>query len=236
MGWRSVAASGIALIMLSACGAAHGDFNDSSAGPSPVVLKDTSAAQLSVIVALNVGGYDNTTRDRTLVDLMIQADGHPVRFVAGEKVACGEVALKGFTGSFEGSFATASIADRVMTCTYTSGQRSASLTFRVPKQLVILSPREHDQVPRGRSTIVSYTGSADPTIWVVALSKMHKAFAQPGASLTSATIDTSSFTADDGSIALADPNNIPLPDLQAGQFKSASGSAHRTTMVSVVWI
>lgn len=35
MGWRSVAASGIALITLNACGAAHGDFTGSSAGPSP---------------------------------------------------------------------------------------------------------------------------------------------------------------------------------------------------------
>jgi hypothetical protein len=123
-----------------------------------------------------------------------------------------------------------------MTCTYTSGQQSASLSFRVPNQLVILSPREGEQVPRGRSTIVSYTGSADPTIWVVALSKMYKAFAQPGANLTSATIDTSSFTAGDGSIAMTDPNNFPLPDLQASQFKFASGSARRTTMVSVVWV
>jgi hypothetical protein len=65
---------------------------------------------------------------------------------------------------------------------------------------------------------------------------MYKAFAQPGANLTSATIDTSSFTAGDGSIAMTDPNNFPLPDFQASQFKSASGSARRTTMVSVVWV
>jgi hypothetical protein len=226
----------MALIMLSACGAAHDDFNGSSAGPSPVVLKDTSAAQLSVIVALNVGGYDNTTRDSTRFDVMFESDGHPVRFVAGEGVACAGVALKAFIGSFEGSFATASIADTVMTCRYTSGQQSASLTFHVPKRLVILSPREHEQLQRGRSTIVSYTGSGDPTIWVVALSKMYKASAQPGANLTGATIDTSSFTAGDGSIAITDPNNFPLPDLQASQFKSASGSARRMTMVSVVWV
>jgi hypothetical protein len=65
---------------------------------------------------------------------------------------------------------------------------------------------------------------------------MYKASAQPGANLTSATMDTSSFTVGDGSIALTDPNNIPLPELQAGQFKSASGSARRMTMVSVVWV
>ena len=236
MGWRSVAAGGIALLALSACGEAHGDYTGSSLGPSPVVLTDTSAAQLTVSFALNMGGYDNTSREWTLVHVGLMHDGHPVKFVAGEHVTCGGVVSKQFTGSFEGSFLTASIADKPMTCTYTSGQQSASLTFRVPKQLVVLSPREHEQVTRSPRTIVSYSGSMDPTLWVVALSRMSKASAQPGSTLTSATLDTSSFQPGEGSIAITDPNSFPLTEFQAGQFKSASGSARRATAVSVVWV
>jgi hypothetical protein len=233
MGWCSAAVTGIALIALSACGGPHGIIG-STVGPSPVVLNDTSAAQLTVSVALNMG--DSTPRDRTSLHVGFQHEGHPVKFVAGEHVECGGVASKPFIGSFEGSFATASIADKVMTCTYTSGQQSASLSFRVPKQLVILMPREGEQVPRGRSTIVSFTGSSDPSPWVVALSRMSKASAQPGQTLTNATLDTSSLTPGEGSIALTDPNSIPVPEFQAGQFKSGNIWARRMTMVSVVWV
>jgi hypothetical protein len=183
-----------------------------------------------------MGAYDSASRDRTSLYVSFQHDGHPVRFVAGEHVECGGAASKAFIGAFEGSFSTASIADRPMTCIYTSGQQSASLSFRVPQQLLVLAPLEHEHVTRGRRTAVTYSGSTDPQLWVVALSQMSKTSAQPGPTLTSATLDTTSLTPGEGSIAVTDPNSIPLTELQAGQFKSASGWARRMMMVSVVWI
>src|SRR6202171_2664663 len=108
MGWRSTAVSGVVLIALAACGEPRGIIG-STVGPSPVVLTDTSAAQLTVSVALNMG--DSPPRDRTSLHIGFQHDGHPVKLVAGEHVECGGVASKPFIGSFGGRFALRSHAD-----------------------------------------------------------------------------------------------------------------------------
>jgi hypothetical protein len=234
-GWRSVAATGMALIVLG-CGGRQTGL-DSQVGPSPVVLKDTSPGQLAVSVALNLGGYDTSTRDKTVLDVNFQQSGRPVEFTGGESVTCTGVALKRFIGSFEVTLPTASIAGRAMTCVYTSGQQSAPLTFRVPKELVILMPREHEPIPHGPRTIVTYSGDPDNTLWVVALSPNAKAIAPPDAiTATSATLDTSALQAGEGSIALTDPTSLPLTEIQGPQFHSVGGSARRMTMVAVVWV
>jgi hypothetical protein len=38
----------------------------SQAGPSPVVLSDTSAGRLAISVRLTLGGYDTVTRDTSV--------------------------------------------------------------------------------------------------------------------------------------------------------------------------
>jgi hypothetical protein len=219
-----------------ACGSGPPDLT-SQAGPSPVVLTDTSAGQLSVAVGLNMGGYDSASRDKATIDVFMQQEGRPVKFVAGERVDCGGSALTPYTGSFEVTVSTVTIAGALVTCTYTSGQQSVQFRFRVPEALVIVSPREHEQMPRSPRTLIGYKGGPGPTLWVVAIGTSAKAVAQPDAiTTTSAAIDTTKLGVGDGSIALTDPNNFALTEIEGSQFRSIVGTARRETSVSVVWL
>jgi hypothetical protein len=224
-------------VVMSGCGGGHEALLASQVAPSPVVLADTSAAQLAVTVFLNVGGYDSATREKTTLDVLLQHDGRPVQFIKSERVDCIGVRLTAFTGSFEATFSNASIAGKSVTCTYTSGRQSTQFTFRAPHPLVLVSPREHDRVSHGPNTVIRYEGGADNSLWVVAISPTAKAVSIPDAiTPTSATLDTSALLTGAGSIALTDSNNAPLVDLHGSQFQSIAGSSRRMTMVSVVWI
>ena len=234
--WRRLAGLGVALTILG-CGGGQAGLHSSASYPLSVVLKDSSPGQLAAYVNVSLGGYDASTRDRILITVNFQHDGRPVKFVAGEHVSCGEVALKPFIGGFEADASTASIAGRAMTCKYVSGEHSATFAFRVPMPLAILSPREREHVAHGPGTTVSYSGALDTTLWVVALGANAKAFAQPAAvTPTRATLDTSALHAGDGSVSVTEPNPIPLLELQGAQFHSISGWSRATTMVAVVWI
>lgn len=234
---KSIVALAFMAVAFSACCGPSHDLLSSQAEPSPVVLADTSASQLAVSVAVNMGGYDDSTRDKTSIDVFLQHNGRPVQFIEGEHVDCGGVPLTRFTGSFEAGYSTAAIAGRVMTCAYTSGQQSATFTFGVPQPLGVLSPREHERVPHGPNTVIKYGGGADNTLWVVAISPSAKAFAKPDAiTATSATLDTSPLLTGDGSITLTDPNNVPLAELQGSQFQSIAGSSRRVTSIAVLWV
>lgn len=234
--WCLVLPIGIGLLV-GACGSSPAGLNDSEAGPSPVVLKDTSPGQLTVSVGVNMGGYDANARDRTLIDVNFLHDSRPVRFIAGEQLKCNDVPLKSFTGSFEIEFATMLIAGKAMTCVYRSGSQTASLTFDIPPALVILSPTDHEKVRHGPRTTVRYSGAMKSDLWVVALSPNAKAVAETNEiTTTMATLDTSALGTGDGSIALTDPSNFALTDIQGHQFRSVQGTARRMTMVAVAWI
>ena len=231
---RPISAIGTALIVIG-CGTAPTGLNSSQAGPSPIVLKDTSPGQLAVLVGVNMGGYD--PRDKTVIFVTFQHDGRPVQFVAGETVACNSVGSKRFTSSFEGEFATASIAGKTLTCVYKSGQQSAVLNVPIPPALVIVAPLDHEQVRHGPGTTIRYSGVLNNDMWVVALSLNAKAVAQPkDITATSAVLDTSALGTGEGTIALSDPSNFPLTGVQGAQFQSISGTARRMTMVAVVWV
>ena len=217
------------------CGAVRPDLS-SQAGPSPVVLKDTSAGQLAVFVIVDQGGYNTASRDMTRIDILFQHGGRPVNFVAGEQVVCAGGTLTRFTGSFEGTFPSASIANRAMTCVYMSGPQSASLSFHVPARLVILSPREHQQVPDGPHTIVTYSGEVDSTLLVGAISPSWKAFAQPEAiTATGATVDTTKLQSGEGTISLRQ-DYVQLKELKGPSFQSVRGRGGAITMIAVVWV
>jgi hypothetical protein len=202
-----------------------------------VVLADTSAAQLAVTVSLTMGGYDSSTREKATIDVFLQHDGRPVQFIKSERVDCVGVRLTAFTGSFEATFSTASIAGKSVTCTYTSGRQSTQFTFRAPQPLVVVSPREHDRVSHGPNTVIRFEGGADNTLWVVAISPNWKSFAKPDAiTPTSATLDTSRLLTGDGSITLTDPNNVPLAALEGSRFQSIAGSSRRVTSIAVSWV
>jgi hypothetical protein len=224
-------------VFMSGCGSGHEELLHSQVAPSPVVLADTSAAQLAVTVSLTMGGYDSSTREKTTIDVLMQHDGRPVQFIKSERVDCVGVRLAAFTGSFDTTVSTASIAGKSVTCTYTSGRQSTQFTFRAPHPLVVVSPREHDRVAHGPNTVIRYEGGADNTPWVVAISPSWKSFANRDAiTPTGATLDTSRLLTGDGSITLTDPNNVPLADLEGSRFKSIAGSSRRVTSIAVSWI
>lgn len=234
--WRPLAAFTAAGILV-ACGRSGtvGEYS-SGPGPSPVVLQDTSPGQLTVSVVMSIGGYDAATRDRTLIDVLFRHGGLPVAFIAGEQVTCAGIAMKAFTGSFENAVPTSSVAGKTVTCIYTYGRQSAPFSFKVPAGIIILAPQERQRVPRAVGTRISFTGGVDNTLWVVAISPNMKAVAKPGdITPTSAQLDTSVLSAGQGSIALTDPNSIPVAEIQAGQFQSVTASARRMASVSVVW-
>lgn len=206
---------------------------DSRAGPSPVVLQDPTPDQLAVSVALNLGGYDLATRDQALLDVMFQHDGRPVRFVAGERVTCGGVAMKAYVGSFESHLSIATVAARNLSCTYSWKGGSAPLVIGVPSALTVLVPMEHQAVARGRETVVRFAGATGGEIWVVALSPSAKANATT--TIGQAVLDTTRLAAGEGSIAVTDANNIALTSVQGPAFQSLTGSLRRMTSVAVVW-
>jgi hypothetical protein len=218
-----------------ACGSGPPDLT-SQVGPPPVVLTDTSAGQLDLSVRVAIGGYDTPSRDTTTIDFNFAHSGHPVRFVADEHVVCAKVALQRFTGAFEGTLPTTLIAGTRVTCTYTSGQQAASISFRVPQAPMILSPRNREQVPHGASTAVTYSLEPDPAMWVIAISPHAKSLAKPDSiTPTGATIDTTALLTGAGTIGITEPN-LPLHDLQGTQFQSVSGGASAATAVVVEWI
>lgn len=224
-------------MMVIGCGVSPTGSGSSEIEPSPIVLTDTSPGQLNVFVSLNMGGYDSVSRDRTLIDINFQHGGQPVKFIAGEHVICNGVVLKSFVGSFESYIPTESIADKAMTCTYTSGQQSASINLRIPHDLAIVAPHESEQVPRSSATTIRYSGAMDTSLAVIALSANAKAVAQSkDVTATAARLDTSAFQAGNGSIALTDPFSFPLAEIHGAEFHSVSGSARRMTMVAVVWV
>ena len=227
-------AGALAMAFLTVACGNHGDHSGSQVGPSPVVLTDTSPKELAVTVAINMGGYEAATRDKTLIDIFFQHGGRPVRFVAGEGVTCGAVRLK---WSFKAEFVTSAVAGKPIICLYTSAHASAPITFQIPHALAILTPRDHEQVQTGAKTVVTYGGVTDSNTWVVALGSNSKAVARPeNVTSAGATLDTTALGSGEGSIALTDPNNFPLAAIQAPKFQSVQGSARRMTMVAVTWV
>lgn len=223
------------MLVLTACGHADSPGLASQAGPSPIVLTDTSPAQLAVFASVDMGGYDATSRHKARIEVYFRHGDRPVKFVAGEQLTCNGIVPERFMG-FEISVPSESIAGKRMTCAYTSGGQSTPFSFKVPPELVILSPREGDAVARSQSTTVTYSGVTSSETWVVALSTNMKAVAKPGdITKTSAKLDTSAFQVGTGSIALTDPSSFPLTDVQGAQFQSLTVKVRRATSVAVAW-
>jgi hypothetical protein len=206
----------------------------SQAGPSPVVLADTSPAQFQVGVFVSMGGYDRSSRDGAMVDINFTAGGHPVRFTRNEGVACNGTALTRYVGSFEGIFRLDAIAGKPMTCVYVWGSESASITMQVPRKLVIMTPREGETVARSAGTGVTFDANSNAALTVVAIGPNAKAWTQPtGPSSTGATLDTSRVGSGSGSISMT--QQLDLTGIRAPAFRSVSGRANLMTMIEVAW-
>jgi hypothetical protein len=227
------------LVIAAACGGPTQSGLSSQAGPSPIVLKDTSPGQIHLAVNVSLGGYDPSTRDTATVGINFTAQNRPVKFVGGEGVTCNGIALKPFLGSFEGTFPIDGVSGKVMKCRYTSGRQFAPVTFHVPKRLVILTPHEGEAVRLGLATTVTY--ESDPAVppTVVAIGTKAKASAGPGgvspaaASSTRATLDTRALGTGSGSIAMT--QQVDITGIQAPAFRSVGGHAQLMTLIAVTW-
>ncbi len=223
-----------AVAFAAGCGTA-GEFKSSQAGPSPVVLADTSPGQLQVGVYLSMGGYDPTRREGAILDINFTSAGRTVSFIRNEAVTCNGTALTRYTGAFEVTFRLGDIAGNAMKCVYASGNQSASITVMVPRRLVILKPREGETVTRAAQTDINYEADPSAVPWgIVAISASVKASAPPGAVTSNhAALDTSNFTAGSGSIALT--QQLDFIGVEAPAFRSVTGRANLMTMIQVVW-
>lgn len=170
-------AIGVGLVV-SGCATSGNTIDGSQVGPSPVVLEDSSPAQLGVFVSLNIGGYDVASRNQAVLDINFQHAGSPVAFIADERVTCNGVTLKRFQGGlFEFHFAVdpLPVVPAGIACTYSSDGHSAALSVPVPPMLKVVLPTDHERVSRGPHTLVQFSRPQQAGLWVVALSVNAKA-------------------------------------------------------------
>lgn len=204
-------------------------------GPPSITLKDTSPGQLKLVMGLNIGGYDPSSRDTTELDIYFMHQGAIVQFVAGEHITCNGLAVPGFGSNFDLKVPSETFSGKLITCTYYSGKTSATFSFTCPLAPAILSPQENAQVPRSKQTPVRYRISPDGPFYVIALRAPQKAWTPNAASQPNPVmLDTSAFSAGPGSIAIN--QYFTLPDLRGPAFQSVhQESGEGTYEIEVSW-
>ncbi len=206
------------------------------AGPPPIILTDSSARHLALSLHLTVGGYDASTRNTTEIGIGFSSQGRAVRFAADERMTCnGAAGIRG-GGGFDFKLPTEALAGKAVSCTYTSGKTSATVTFTTPVALAILSPQEHAQVTRGKSTVVRFrVGGSNTMFYAIALGPNTKSWTYPvGNPPTQAILDTSAFAPGKGFIALS--QHFSLPDLHGAGFASLDGQGTAAQQIEVAWV
>jgi hypothetical protein len=210
----------------------------SQAGLSPLILHDPSPGQLSVFVAVKIGGYDAVTRDKTTIDLLFSSKGRAVQFAGSEQLVCNGKTLPLHTRPEDSQIAgpTSALEGQTFHCTYSAGHTSATLTFTVPHTPTISVPQGQARLPRSKNTLVAYNTQGGTLMGIVALGSPAKAIARlatPGAG--QATVDTSSFPTGAGSIALTETLTISVT--QTGtSFVSLGARGDVLVSIDVTWI
>src|SRR5215469_6298349 len=119
-------------LVLVGCGTTTSTTIGDQAGPPPVTLADTSPAKLDVMIDVSIGGYTASLPRTTDIAIQFTSQGRLVSFQDGETLACNGAEPVPLTAAFDRSYPTSSVAGKLFTCIYRSGQRSARLEFRVP--------------------------------------------------------------------------------------------------------
>jgi hypothetical protein len=233
--------------LLAACGTSDtGSSQDtgippgqaSEAGPPPLILRDPSPSQLSLFVAVKIGGYDAVTRGKTTIHLLFSSKGRAVQFAGSEQLVCNGKALSLHTLPLDSQLAgpTSALEGQTFHCIYSAGHTSATLTFTVPRTPTISVPRDQAQLPRSKNTLVVYNAQGETPMGIVALGSPAKAIARlatPGAG--QATVDTSSFPTGAGSITLTETLTISVT--QTGTpFASLGARGDVIVSIDVTWI
>jgi hypothetical protein len=213
------------------------------AGPPPVVLDDTSPGQLTAQVHLTIGGYNPAAQNVAELSVVFLHQGRWVQFVRGERLACNGMSLPGPGTAFDLQVPVETIGGKQVACTYTSGARSATLTFTAPPAPRILSPSEGSRIVRTRATVVRFqAGGQNTMFYITALGQGTKSWVFPWGDPPTrgtanppaqATLDTLALAAGPGSISLV--QSFTLVDLRGAGFQSADGNGEAVSVVSVTW-
>jgi hypothetical protein len=201
-------------------------------------LRDPSPSQLSVFVAVKIGGYDAVTRDKTTIDFLFSSQGHAVQFAGSEQLVCNGKALPLHSPPQDSQIAgpTSALQGQRFHCTYSAGHTSATLTFTVPRTPTISALQDQARLPRSKDTRVAYDAQGGMLMGIGALGSGAKAIAHlatPG--VGQATIDTSSFPTGAGSIVLTETFTIPVT--QTGMpFASVGARGDVFVSIDVTWI
>jgi hypothetical protein len=199
--------------------------------PAPVTLTDTSPGQLEATVGVTLGGYDAATRDEANIAVQFLSKGRLVRFQKGETLACNGGKPQRFETAVEETVPLATIAGKPFRCTYTSGQKTATLQFSMPSASAILSPSERANIVRSAHIPIQFQASG-PNLVIVALGQQDKAVAQ----ITSAgvaTVDTSGFRVGVGSLVLT--ANPVVANTTAPAFATFTVFCTTVAQADVMW-
>jgi hypothetical protein len=229
--WTSCVAVGAGMLLVG-CGNPHQGAPECPATLCQT-LKDTSAGQLSMLVALNEeASYPSMTSIR--IEFQSPQEGKVVGLVAGEHLSCDGVIFTQFPAAFGRDVGTSSIAGRSVKCVYISGQQSTAFAFTVPEQLKILAPGNRERVHRGPRTVITYQGRVT-TLSVRASGGNAQVGAVPDSiTMTSAVVDTSSMQTGDGFVEITEP--CFGIEVEGAAFQSASGYECAAAIVAVVWL
>jgi hypothetical protein len=190
---------------------------------------------LALSLSLQLGRYDAATRDTAEMDITFSHQGHAVKLVAGEHISCDGVALPSYGTNFDVKWPAEVVSGHVVTCTYTSGNASATFTFTAPLAPAILSPQEGALVSRSRYTLVSYRISQAWAFYAIALGPSIKAWTPWAAGQPNpVTLDTSGFPPGGGSLALN--QFFTLADLRGPAFGSVEGRGGAQYAIQVSWV
>jgi hypothetical protein len=139
-------------------------------GPDgPTVLSDTRPANLNLVVVVQDMISDAASQPTLNVTFLFQTEsGRAVRLVKGETVVCNGTALQNNDSSFDGQVPMPADPAAPISCTYTSGTATASISFALPPIPVILSPKAGDTVTRAKDLTVLYTPSGGRGIQAIA--------------------------------------------------------------------
>lgn len=210
----------------------------SQAGPPPITLRDPSPRQLSVFVAVKIGGYDATTRNETTIDFLFTSKGRVVQFAGSEQLVCNGKALSlhAQVGDSQIVGTTKALEGQTFHCTYSANHTSSTVIFTVPRTPTISMPQDRARLPRSKNTPIVYDTKGGTLMGIVALGSPAKAIARldtPG--VGQATVDTSSFPTGAGSIALTETFAISVT--QTGTpFASLGARGDVFVSIDVTWI
>jgi hypothetical protein len=213
------------------------------AGPPPLVLADTSPDQLAAQIHLTIGGYDRASQNLAELSIVFLHQGRWVQFVRGERLTCNGIPFRGPGTAFDLKVPAETIAGKQVSCTYTSGARSATLVFTAPPRPMILSPADGSEIRRSHATLVRFkVGGQNTMFYITALGQGTKSWVYPfgdpptpgtGNPPTNATLDTSALAPGSGSITLV--QSFTLADVRGAGFQHAEGNGDAVQAISVGW-